>query len=79
MGVGVTGVVVAVSEVLDDDDEELAVLESTVGEVIVEPVFDVGAGVIVSPDPVSQTLPLASVAIPSVIVVPLAKRKVPLL
>jgi hypothetical protein len=79
VGVGVTGAVVAVSEVLDDDDEELAVLESTVGEVIVEPVFDVGAGVIVSPDPVSQTLPLASVAIPSVIVVPLAKRKVPLL
>lgn len=38
-----------------------------------------GAGVMVSPDPVSQTRPLGSVAMPLVIVVPLDKRKVPLL
>lgn len=40
---------------------------------------DDGAGVIVSPEPVSQTRPLGSVAIPFVIVVPLANRNVPLL
>ncbi|NDI10613.1 MAG: hypothetical protein EBY74_06435, partial [Actinobacteria bacterium] len=37
-----------------------------------------GAGVIVSPEPVSQTRPSGSVAIPSLIVVPLARRKTPL-
>jgi len=37
-----------------------------------------GAGVIVSPEPVSQTRPFGSVAIPSLIVVPLARRKAPL-
>jgi hypothetical protein len=77
-GVGETGVV-EVSEVVDGDEPEEVVLVSTDGEDVPDPVVELGAGVMVSPEPVSQTLPSGSVAIPFVIVVPLAKRNVPLL